>query len=221
MFVPFLLPGVVANEPRDPFARLPNVTAQRVVVAEFFLRSDFVLLGTPLKPVGDGGQCTGTQALGFQCQPVAVTVHLFHHRNGRHLMFTQPLVHGFQKAVGMWMLRPGVRKGDEVNGNPMLMKPNQKGGTVRAAPKRYNIQFFIPPKKSPVHQAVALDALVGQGITLDFAGVAGITFHGVDPAAVGAHHNAHMVGSAVQVPIEEDGIAGGDVGIIPPAPLSM
>ena len=46
----------------------------------------------------------------------------------------------------MWMLRPGVRKGDEVNGNLMLMKPNQKGGTVRAAPKGYNIQFYTSEK---------------------------------------------------------------------------
>ena len=57
-------------------------------------------------------------------------------------MFPQPLVHGFKELIGVGLLRPGVRKGDEVNGNPMLMKPNQKGGTVRAAPKRYNIQFY-------------------------------------------------------------------------------
>ena len=35
----------------------------------------------------------------------------------------------------------------------------------------------------PVHQAVALDALVGQGITLDLAGVARIALHGVDPVS--------------------------------------
>ena len=57
-------------------------------------------------------------------------------------MFMQPLVHGFQEAVGVGLFRPCVRKSDEVNGNPVLMKPNQKGGTVRAAPKRYNIQFY-------------------------------------------------------------------------------
>src|SRR5699024_6233927 len=51
---------------------------------------------------------------------------------------------------------------------------------------------------SPVHQAVALDALVGQGIALDLAGIAGIALHGVDFAAIGAHHNAYMVGAAVQ-----------------------
>ena len=64
--IPFLLSGVVADEPRDPFARLPNVTAQRVVVAEFLLRADFVLLGAPLEAVGDGGQRPRTQALRFQ-----------------------------------------------------------------------------------------------------------------------------------------------------------
>lgn len=44
-----------------------------------------------------------------------------------HFMFTQPLVHGFDKLIGMRVLRPGIRKGDKVNRNSMLMKPNQKG----------------------------------------------------------------------------------------------
>lgn len=66
MFVPFLLPGVVANEPRDPFARLPHGAALRMVVAELFLRADFVLLRAPLEAVGDGGQRPRTQALRFQ-----------------------------------------------------------------------------------------------------------------------------------------------------------
>ena len=42
------------------------------------------------------------------------------------------------------MLCPGIRKGNKVNRNSVLMKPNQKGGTVCAAPKGYNIQF-VPP----------------------------------------------------------------------------
>ena len=49
-------------------------------------------------------------------------------------MFTQPLVHGFQEAVGVGVFRSGIGKCNQVNGNPVLMKPNQKGGTVRAAP---------------------------------------------------------------------------------------
>ena len=44
----------------------------------------------------------------------------------------------------MRVLRPGIRKGDKVNRNSMLMKPNQKGGTIRAAPKGYDIQC-VPP----------------------------------------------------------------------------
>lgn len=39
-------------------------------------------------------------------------------------MFPQPLVHGFQELIGVGLLRPGVRKGDEVNGNPLPVKPN-------------------------------------------------------------------------------------------------
>ena len=108
----------------------------------------------------------------------------------------------------MGVFRSGIGKCNQVNGNPVLMKPNQKGGTVRAAPKGYNIQFLYLRKKSPIHQAVALDALVGQGIALDFTGVAGIALHSVDFAAVGAHHDPHMVGPAVQIPVKEDGVAG-------------
>ena len=74
-------------------------------------------------------------------------------------------------------------------------------------------------KMLPVHQAIALDTLVVQIIALDFTGVAGISLHGVDPAAVCADHKAHMVGAAVQVPIKEDSVAGGDIFIPPCAPL--
>ena len=45
-------------------------------------------------------------------------------RDGRHPMFPQPLVQGFQEAVGVGLIRPGVRKGEEVNGNPVPVKPN-------------------------------------------------------------------------------------------------
>lgn len=61
-------------------------------------------------------------------------------------MFTQPLVHGFQEAVGVGVFCSGIGKCNQVNGNPVLMKPNQKGGTVRAAPKGYNIQFYTSEK---------------------------------------------------------------------------
>src|SRR5699024_1436705 len=49
----------------------------------------------------------------------------------------------------------------------------------------------------PVHQAVALDALVGQGITLDLAGVSRIALHGVDPAAHCADHTRNTVGAVI------------------------
>src|SRR5699024_2489691 len=54
--IPFPLPGIVANEPRDPFTCLPHGAALRVMVAELFLRPDLVFLRTPLKSVSDGGQ---------------------------------------------------------------------------------------------------------------------------------------------------------------------
>lgn len=61
-------------------------------------------------------------------------------------MGTQPSVHFFDKLIGVGVFRPGVRKGDEVNGDSTLLKPNQKGGTVRAAPKGYNVQFYTSAK---------------------------------------------------------------------------
>ena len=64
-------------------------------------------------------------------------------------------------------------------------------------------------------------ALVGQRIASDFAGVAGIALHGVDPATIRADNDADMVGSTVKVPVEKDGVAGGNGGVIRPAPLPM
>ena len=29
-----------------------------------------------------------------------------------------------KELIGVGMFRPGIRKGDKVNGNPVLMKPN-------------------------------------------------------------------------------------------------
>ena len=43
---------------------------------------------------------------------------------GAHPVGPQPLVHGFQELIGVGLLRPGVRKGDKVNGNPVPVKPN-------------------------------------------------------------------------------------------------
>nr|AGW28814.1 hypothetical protein [uncultured bacterium EB5] len=39
-------------------------------------------------------------------------------------MGAEPFVHSFKELIGVGMFRPGIRKGDEVNGNPVLMKPN-------------------------------------------------------------------------------------------------
>lgn len=122
--IPFPLPGIVADKPCDPVPGLPHSAAQGVVVTELFLRPDLVLLRTPLKPVSNGGKRAGSQTLCFQCQAVAVAVHLFHHRDGRHTVGAKPFVHSFKELIGVGMFRPGIRKGDKVNGNPVLMKPN-------------------------------------------------------------------------------------------------
>ena len=92
---------------------------------------------------------------------------------------------------------------------------------VTSFPVGYIINHSLSKDLSPVHQAVALDALVVHIVTSDFAGVAAVSLYGIDPAAVRADDDAHMVGAAVQVPIEKDSISGGEVVIAPCAPLSM
>ena len=86
-----------------------------------------------------------------------------------------------------------------------------------------SVAEIAPSKKSllPVHQAVALDTLIIQVITFDLAGIAGISLHGINTAAIGADNNSHMVCGTIQIPIEENGITGGDVFISSCAPLSM
>ena len=95
-----------------------------MMVAEFLLRPDFVLLGTSFIPIGNRRKRTGTQAFFFQGQTITLAIHIFHHRDGRQSMFTQPLVHGFDKFIGVRMLSPGICKGNKVNGNTVLLKPD-------------------------------------------------------------------------------------------------
>ena len=59
MFVPPHFPGVVAQEAGDLLPPRPYRPAGRIVIAEFFLRPNLVLLGTSLVAVGDGGQGAG------------------------------------------------------------------------------------------------------------------------------------------------------------------
>ena len=70
------------------------------------------------------GERAGPQAFGFQGQAAAFAVHIFHNRDGRHPMFRQPPVHGFEELIGVWLFRAGIRKGNQVHGNPMLVKPD-------------------------------------------------------------------------------------------------
>lgn len=67
-------------------------------------------------------------------------------------------------------------------------------------------------KKSalPVHQAIALDALVIQVITFNFAGVAAVALNRINSAAVRTNDKAHMVRRPIKVPIKEDGVTQND-----------
>ena len=104
------------------------------MVAELFLRPDLVFQGTPLEAVGDGGQGAALQTLLFQGQPLSVPRGLIHSGNGRHPVILQPAVHDVQVGIGVGMLRPGIRKEDQVHRDAVLVQADQKGGAVDTAP---------------------------------------------------------------------------------------
>ena len=194
------------------------------MIAEFFLRPDLVFLGTPLVTVGDGRQGAGAQTLHFKGQPVAAAVVLLYHCDLRHTVSGQPIIHRADELIGVGLFAACVGKQDQVNGNFVLVKSNKDGGAVRAAAKGYDIDRFTSNSSYnflvPIHQSVTSDNAAVQGITLDLAGVSAVALHGVDVRAVCADHDAHMVGVAAVVPIEENCVAGGDVAVPPVGPLA-
>ena len=115
------LARVVADELDHPLARLPDSAAWRVMVAELFLRPDFVLQGTPLEAVGDGRQAATLQTFILQRQPFSVTGGLIHSGNRRHPVVLQPAVHHLQIGVGVGMLCPRIRKEDQVHRDTVLV----------------------------------------------------------------------------------------------------
>ena len=110
MFVPPHFPGIVAQEAVDLLAPRPCLPAGRIVIAELFLRPDLVLLGTSLVAVGDGRQGAGAQALHFQGQPVAAAVVLLHHRDLRHTVSGQPIIHRADELIGVGLFAACVGK---------------------------------------------------------------------------------------------------------------
>ena len=94
------------------------------MVAELFLRSDLVFQRTPLEAVGDGGQGAALQTLLLQGQPLAVPRGLVDSGNGRHPVVLQPGIHHLQIGIGMGMLRPRIRKEDQVHRDTVLVQPD-------------------------------------------------------------------------------------------------
>lgn len=60
-------------------------------------------------------------------------------------MVLQPRIHHLQIGVGMGMLRPRIRKEDQVHRDTVLVQPDQKGGAVGAAPIGNHIDASSPP----------------------------------------------------------------------------
>ena len=94
--------------------------------------------------VGDGRQGAGAQALHFQGQPVAAAVVLLHHRDLRHTVSGQPIIHRADELIGVGLFAARVGKQDQVNGDAMPVKSNKDGGAVRAAAKD-TILIDLPP----------------------------------------------------------------------------
>ena len=72
---------VIANVLVDAAAAFPHLHTRRIVVAEFFLRSDLVLQGTLLEAVGNRGQRVRTETFFLQGQPVSVLVGIKYRRD--------------------------------------------------------------------------------------------------------------------------------------------
>ena len=199
---------VVADELDHPLARLPGSAARRVMVAELFLRPDLVFQGTPLEAVGDGRKAATLQTFILQRQPFPLTGGLIYPGNGRHPMVLQPGIHYLQIGVGVGMLRPRIRKEDQIHRDAVLVQPNQKGGAVGAAPVGNHIDVSSPPsvvRRSAVCVEMGLPVACVQVGILD--GVTAMQHHPV--ADINAHmgHAAGIVGAH-----EEHQIAGLGVG---------
>lgn len=78
------------------------------MIAEFFFRSDLVLLGTPLIAVGGGRQGAGAQTLHFQGLLVVAAVVLPHHHDLQHPMIDQLIIHCAYKLIGVGLFVPSV-----------------------------------------------------------------------------------------------------------------
>ena len=137
-----MLASIIADELDYLFPAGPNLTAQRIIVAELFLRSDLVFQRTPLESVGDRGQRAAFQTFILQGQPPAVPCGLIDPCDLRHTVILQPAIHDIQIGVGMGMLAARIRKQDQVNGDTVLMQSNKKGGAVRTAAIGNNIDIL-------------------------------------------------------------------------------
>jgi hypothetical protein len=82
-------------------------------------------------------------------------------------------------------------------------------------------QFLLSLLKKliPVHQPIAFDTGIVNGIALYLASVAGIALDGIDALPVSPDNKPYMVCAPVPVPVEKDSVAGGDIRIAPRAPL--
>ena len=121
------------------------------MIAELFLRPDLVFQGAPLEAVGDGGQGAALQALLLQSQPLSVPRGLVDHGDGRHPVILQPAVHNVQVGIGVGMLRPGIRKEDQVHRDTVLVQADQKGGAVDTAPVGNHIDMCFTSRSILFH----------------------------------------------------------------------
>ena len=88
--------------------------------------------------------------------------------------------------------------------------PNSGPRSISVSYTHLSILFFaitvhsFPQSLLPVHQAVALNTLIIQVITFDLAGIAGISLHSINTAAIRTDHDTHMVCCPIQIPIKEN-----------------
>ncbi len=125
MFVPLHFARVITDITIYFFATRPYILTWSVIVAKLLLWSYLVLLRTLLIAISDRGQRMVAQALRFKGQTVAVTVYFFNNGNLRHTVSGKPFIHRPDELIGVGLLRACVRKGDKVNGDMVIVKPNK------------------------------------------------------------------------------------------------
>ena len=79
------------------------------------------------------------QAFCFKGQSISKAVYILYGDDSGHIVCCKPFVHRFNEAIGVRLLCACIGKQNQIDGDAMLMQPDQHCRAVRTAPKGNNI----------------------------------------------------------------------------------